>query len=102
MLHASVAEKGVSATVRTSEITGGGPLGTVGVVVVVVVVLVVSAGGSVDGAVAPVGNAMNVRSRAYGAEYDTAPLSAGASAVTADAASTPEMRCRPTGASRPV
>ena len=66
MLHDSVAENGVSATVRTSEISGGGPLGTVGVVAVVEPV--VSAGASVEGTVAPLGNAMKVRSRAYGAE----------------------------------
>ena len=100
MRHDSVAEYGVSATVCTSEIVGGGPLGTVGAVAVVDPV--VSAGASVDGTVAPLGKAMNVRSRAYGAADETAPPPAGVSLAAAGAASTPETLCRPTGASRPV
>ena len=60
----SVAVNGVSATVRTSEIAGGGPVGTDGAVVVAVVV---PAGVPGVGTVAPVGNAMKVKSRVYGA-----------------------------------
>jgi hypothetical protein len=58
-----VAENGVNATVRTSEIVGGGPLGAVGVVEVVVKV-VASSGPDAYRTLASAGCAMKARSRA--------------------------------------
>src|SRR5689334_8538477 len=99
--HESVAENGVIATVRTSEIDGGGPLGVAGAVDVVVVPGA-AAGAALTGTLAPVGKARNVRSRAYGAPVWAVPSPIGASVTARDAPSTPESRCRPIGASRPV
>src|SRR6266545_3418225 len=90
--HDRVAENGVRETVRTPSMVGGGPLGAAGVVLVLV-------GEAVGGSV-PLGNAMKVRSRAYGALYVFAAVSAVGSSVlpllsASDSASTPESGWRP-------
>jgi hypothetical protein len=60
--HAIVAEKGVSESVCTFSISGGGPVGAAGVVVVVVV----SLGELPAVEAAPPGRARNLRSLVYG------------------------------------
>jgi hypothetical protein len=61
--HAMVAENGVRESVRTSWISGGGPVGAAGTVVVVVVSLGELLAG---GVVTTPGSARNLRSLAYG------------------------------------